>query len=52
MSSLRSLKIDEVSLSVAEATWRKVASVIIKEWAATCRKVMLDTILSPVESRF
>jgi hypothetical protein len=30
MSSLRSLKIDEVILSVAEATWRKVASVIIK----------------------
>jgi Protein of unknown function len=30
MSSLRDLKIDEVILSVAEATWRKVASVIIK----------------------
>ena len=30
MSSLRDVKIDEVILSVAEATWRKVASVIIK----------------------
>jgi hypothetical protein len=30
MSSLRDLKIDEVILCVAEATWRKVASVIIR----------------------
>ena len=30
MSSLRDVKIDEVIFSVVEATWREVASVIIK----------------------